>query len=73
MNVHPIGVYKIENVAESLRQVAHEIDLGHLDAVRVVLVLESSEGVVDYKAFGKDFQRAYAAGLLHAGILQILT
>lgn len=43
---------------------ANEIENGETDAIRCVLVLEDSDGGMDYRAFGAEpFTVAHAAGL----------
>lgn len=64
MSVSVFPLYKLTDIPEALRAVANKLEHGDLDAVRCVLVLETSAGDVDYKAFGAEpFTRAHAIGL----------
>lgn len=63
-NISAIPRYNLQSVSDSLRQLANRIDSGEVDAVRCVVSMEDSDGNTDYCAFGSDFTRAHAAGIL---------
>lgn len=63
MSVIPFPVFNLHNIPEALRKLASDIEETPEIADRVVVVLSSPDGDVDYKAFGGDpFTRAHAAG-----------
>lgn len=62
----------LENVPASLRQLANRIEDGHFSARRVVICIETEEGDPDYMAFGEDFSRFYAVGIIQAASHKIL-
>lgn len=63
-NVTAFPYYQIHNVPEALRLLAQKIESGQIEAKRVVVVLEDNESAIDYRAFGEDFTRAHAVGVL---------
>lgn len=64
MSVSAFPLYKLDNIPEALRAVANQIEHNDLAATRCVLVLELSDGGVDYRAFGDEpFTAAHAVGL----------
>lgn len=71
-NVTEFPLYNLTSVPESLRKLAKFIEDNPDCARRVVVVIETDHGVVDYKAFGEDFSRAHAVGLLHFAQLRII-
>jgi hypothetical protein len=72
MSVTAIPVYQVSDVVAAVRQVANRIESGELSAERCVVILETAEGGVDYKAFGKDFTRAHAVGLCFCAAQEIM-
>ena len=72
MSVSAFNRYKLHDMPEALRMVAAQIEHGDIDAVRCVLVLESLEGAVTYKAFGAEpFTNAHAIGLCFCAAKEI--
>lgn len=71
MTVTALPIYKLTNIPEALRQVAHQIELGELKVERCVLVMEV-DGDVTYRAFGAEpFSTALAVGMLFYAIQEV--
>lgn len=65
MTVAAFTRYKLHDVPEALRLLAHEIETGEVSCVRCMVVLEPDGFGVDYRAFGAEpFTLAHAVGLL---------
>lgn len=67
MSVTEFPIYNLYNIPEALRKVANEIEANPASARHIVLVLQNEDGGCNYRAFGKDFSRAHATGLLVYG------
>jgi len=56
--------YKLHDIPEALRMVANQIEHGSIDAVRCVLVIETADEGITYRAFGDEpFTRGHAIGM----------
>ena len=64
MSVVAFPRYNLTNTVAALRQLANRIEGGEIDCVRCVVVMEAADGQPNYTAFGEDFTRAHAVGLL---------
>lgn len=67
--VVPFRNYKLHDIPEALRLLAHQIETGTTKCRHVVVVMQvegdaPGDAVCDYRAFGVDFSRAHAVGLL---------
>jgi len=72
MTVSSLPLYKLNDIPDALRQVANQLEHGELSGIRCVLILETEEGNVDYKAFGEEpFTRAHAIGLCQCSAFEI--
>lgn len=67
-----LPIYKLNDIPEALRAMANRIECGEIDAVRVVVAIEPSDGICTYSCFGQEFTRAHAVGVLHAAAIEIL-
>lgn len=66
-------IYKLNDIPEALRAMANRIECGEIDAVRIVVSIEPSNGQCTYSCFGEEpFTRAHAVGVLHAAAMEIL-
>ena len=73
MSVVALPIYKLNNIPEALRAMANRIDCGEIEAERVVVAIESKEGVCSYSAFGAEpFSKAYAVGIMQGAMMEIL-
>lgn len=64
MSISAFPRYKLTDIPEALRAVANQIEHGELGAVRCVLVIETDDGELTYRAFGSEpFTQAHAVGL----------
>lgn len=74
MSVSALPIFNLGDMPSALRQLANRIEAGHFDATRAVVVLEKSDGGIDYKAFGAEYpSRAHAIGLCFACAQHIAT
>ena len=67
-NVTNFPLYNIYNIPEALRKLANEIESNPGSAEHLVLVFDNVDGITSYKAFGKDFTRAYAIAYLSVDV-----
>lgn len=73
MTVTAFPLYNLNHIPDALRQLANRIEHGEIDAVRCVVVMESSVGQVACPAFGREpFTLAHASGLCFAAAGNIL-
>ncbi len=63
--------YQLTNIPQALRLLAEKVETGELDARHMVVVIQGLDGSIDYKAFGDDFTKPHAVGLLELAKLQI--
>ena len=72
--VKPFPLFNLSNIPEALRKLANDFEQSPETAERCVVVFESADGLVDYKAFGADpFTISRAAGMCHVAGTTILT
>lgn len=73
MSVVAFPLFNLSNIPESFRKLANDIERDQNLADRVVVVMSSPDGSVDYKAFGADpFTKQTAAGMCFVAAHEIL-
>ena len=63
-NVIPYPNFNVPNIPEALRKVANDIEANPEICSRVILCGQRSDGTIWRKAFGKDFHKAHAIGIM---------
>lgn len=57
-------IYNLYNVPEALRKLATDIEEAEEPVKHCIVVMQKENDGLDYRAFGKDFCKAHAIGLL---------
>ncbi len=70
--VLPFSRYQLENIPNALRLMAEKVEAGSLEAKHLLVVFQRQDGTTDYCAFGEDFNKAHAIGLLEVAKHQVL-
>lgn len=71
-NVAPFRNYQLAHIPNALRLMAEKVEAGSLEAKHVLVVFQRVDGTADYCAFGDDFNKAHAIGLLEVAKHQVL-
>lgn len=67
MTISAFTRYNMTDIPEALRLLANHIEHDGLESSRVVVVIESPEGMVKYRAFGAEpFTQAHALGMCYS-------
>lgn len=71
-NVSPFRNYQLTNIPNALRLMAEKVETNSLEAKHMLVVFQRKDGTTDYCAFGEDFNKAHAIGLLEVAKHQVL-
>lgn len=63
MSIIEFPHYNLYNIPEALRKLANDIEKG-LPVDYCIVSMQLADGTLEYRAFGKDFVRAHAVGIL---------
>lgn len=71
-NITVFPRYNLYNIPEALRKVANEIEENPALCKKILLCGQNTNGGVWYKAFGEDFPKMHAVGILEYAKAEIM-
>lgn len=71
-NVLPFRHYQLTNIPNALRLMIEKVEAGSLVPQHMLVVFQRDDGTLDYCAFGDDFTKAHAIGMLEVAKHQVL-
>lgn len=63
MSIIDFPHYNLYNIPEALRKLANDIEKG-IPAAHCIVTLQLEDSTLEYRAFGENFTKAHAVGLL---------